>query len=67
MSNVESQVLELIQNNPVVVFSKSYCPYCTQTKSLLSASGAKAFILELDQVGTFGPLFFSQPRNMFLA
>jgi glutaredoxin 3 len=33
------------------VFSKSYCPYCKATKSLLSEQGAKAFIIELDQVG----------------
>ncbi|KAK0255831.1 Glutaredoxin [Friedmanniomyces endolithicus] len=32
------------------VFSKSYCPYCKATKSLLSEMGAKAYIIELDQV-----------------
>lgn len=32
------------------MFSKSYCPYCKQTKSLLSELGAKAYIIELDQV-----------------
>jgi hypothetical protein len=37
------------------VFSKSYCPYCTATKSLLTEHGAKAYIIELDQVGTFSP------------
>jgi glutaredoxin 3 len=35
------------------VFSKSYCPYCKATKSLLSEQGAKAFIIELDQVGMY--------------
>lgn len=33
------------------VFSKSYCPYCKATKSLLSELGAKAYIIELDEVG----------------
>lgn len=33
------------------VFSKSYCPYCKATKSLLSELGAKPYIIELDQVG----------------
>jgi len=40
----------IIDENPVVVFSKSYCPYCKATKSLLSESGVKAHILELDQI-----------------
>merc|ERR1711877_72021 len=34
----------------LAVFSKSYCPYCKATKSLLSELGAKPYILELDQV-----------------
>ncbi|EGP87651.1 unnamed protein product [Zymoseptoria tritici ST99CH_1A5] len=41
---------DIIDNNAVAVFSKSYCPYCKATKSLLSEQGAKAFIIELDQV-----------------
>lgn len=35
----------------IVVFSKSYCPYCKATKSLLSELGAKYEVLELDQIG----------------
>ena len=42
---------EIIDSNPVAVFSKSYCPYCKSTKALLSELGAKAYIIELDQVG----------------
>lgn len=34
------------------VFSKSYCPYCKASKSLLSELGVKPYIIELDQVGT---------------
>ena len=37
------------------VFSKSYCPYCKASKSLLSELGAKPYILELDQIGTLPP------------
>lgn len=45
------------------VFSKSYCPYCTASKKLLSESGAKFYTIELDQVGSFSPfpLSFSPP------
>lgn len=32
------------------VFSKSYCPYCSATKSLLSSLDAKFYAIELDQV-----------------
>ncbi|KAL9125635.1 MAG: hypothetical protein Q9217_005188 [Psora testacea] len=32
------------------VFSKSWCPYCKATKTLLSEMGAKFYTLELDQV-----------------
>ena len=38
------------------VFSKSYCPYCRATKSLLSEQGAKFYVLELDQVGGCSPM-----------
>lgn len=34
----------------VVVFSKSYCPYCTASKNLLNELGAKYTTLELDQL-----------------
>jgi hypothetical protein len=33
------------------VFSKSYCPYCRATKSLLTEVGARFYTIELDQVG----------------
>ena len=36
---------QIIQDNPVAVFSKSYCPYCKATKSLLSEMGAKPYIV----------------------
>jgi len=32
------------------VFSKSYCPYCTSTKRLLSEMNAKPKIFELDEM-----------------
>ncbi|KAF2716640.1 putative P450 monooxygenase [Polychaeton citri CBS 116435] len=40
----------IIDDNSVAVFSKSYCPYCKATKSLLSELGAKYYAIELDQV-----------------
>ncbi|KFY17506.1 hypothetical protein V491_04977 [Pseudogymnoascus sp. VKM F-3775] len=40
----------IIDENPVAVFSKSYCPYCKATKALLNEKGAKFYSIELDQV-----------------
>jgi glutaredoxin len=40
----------IIDENAVAVFSKSWCPYCKATKSLLSELGAKYYSIELDQV-----------------
>jgi glutaredoxin 3 len=48
---VVSKVEGLIKANKIVVFSKSYCPYCTQTKQLLSQLGASDVnVIELNQV-----------------
>jgi glutaredoxin 3 len=53
MSATKTKVQSIIDENPVAVFSKSYCPYCRQAKELLSQSGAKFYAIELDQVGTY--------------
>lgn len=43
---VEAQVAK----TPVVVYSKSYCPYCTETKNLLNELGVKYDVVELDVI-----------------
>lgn len=50
MVNAKQKAQGIIDDNSVVVFSKSYCPYCKATKSLLDTKGAKYFLMELDQV-----------------
>ncbi|KAJ2961279.1 hypothetical protein NQ176_g11013 [Zarea fungicola] len=40
---------KLIDENPVMVFSKSWCPYCKATKSLLSSLDVDFKTVELDQ------------------
>lgn len=50
MSAAKVKAQQIIDENSVAVFSKSYCPYCRATKSLLDESGAKYFSIELDQV-----------------
>ncbi|KAK1326243.1 hypothetical protein QJS10_CPA01g01278 [Acorus calamus] len=39
---------EIVSSNPVVVFSKSHCPYCTRVKQLLNKLGAAFKVVELD-------------------
>ncbi|KAF4121940.1 glutaredoxin 3 [Geosmithia morbida] len=50
MTSASAKAQQYIDNNAVVVFSKSYCPYCSATKSLLSSLDAKPTVLELDQL-----------------
>ncbi|XP_078431036.1 glutaredoxin-like [Wolffia australiana] len=40
---------EIVANEPVVVFSKTYCPYCTRAKKLLTLLGARFKVIELDK------------------
>jgi glutaredoxin 3 len=44
-----------IGSNDVVVFSKTYCPYCTATKALFDSLGVKYAVHELDKMGDDGP------------
>ena len=40
----------LIGAHDVMIFSKTYCPYCTRAKEAIQKLGVKAEILELDVV-----------------
>ncbi|KMZ67916.1 Glutaredoxin [Zostera marina] len=39
---------EIVSSNGVVVFSKSYCPYCNRVKDLFSKLGVTYKVVELD-------------------
>ena len=72
MSAARSQAQKIIDENPVVVFSKSYCPYCRASKALLAEKGAKFYVMELDQIGAafFFFLFFlseTYPQHFYVA
>mmetsp|Transcript_2888 Transcript_2888/g.7941 ORF Transcript_2888/g.7941 Transcript_2888/m.7941 type:complete len:179 (+) Transcript_2888:51-587(+) len=49
-----SSVENMIRNNKVVVFSKSFCPYCSATKNLFKSMDEDFEVLELDQMGGEG-------------
>lgn len=42
-------VKKLIAENSVMVFSGTYCPYCTKAKKYLAQAGANAFVVEIDK------------------
>ncbi|OLN96715.1 Glutaredoxin [Colletotrichum chlorophyti] len=50
MAVTKQKVQQIIDDNKVVVFSKSYCPYCRQTKSTLDELNTDYTVLELDQI-----------------
>ncbi|KAI4348182.1 hypothetical protein L6164_008936 [Bauhinia variegata] len=39
---------EIVSTNPVVVYSKTYCPFCVDVKQLLTNLGATYKVIELD-------------------
>lgn len=39
-----------IASNDIMVFSKSFCPYCTKTKALLDGMGLPFNVVELDKI-----------------
>lgn len=47
MANVK-EVERIINNNNVVVFSKTWCPYCKAAKAALNESKANYEVVELD-------------------
>jgi glutaredoxin 3 len=51
LAAAKTKVQALINENGVVVFSKSYCPYCASTKRSLNKLGAKYVLLELNEIG----------------
>ena len=41
---------EKIASDKVVVFSKSYCPFCTKAKTALNSTGVKYTLLEIEDL-----------------
>jgi len=52
---VPAQSIEqLVNTHEVMIFSKSYCPWCKRTKQLFEEMGIEFHALELDQIGEIG-------------
>merc|ERR1711982_284547 len=50
-NDLYTKIQAMIDDNKVMVFSKSYCPFAKQTKDLFKAKSIDAKIYELDQEG----------------
>ncbi|CAK9311965.1 unnamed protein product [Citrullus colocynthis] len=44
-----NEAKKIISSDPVVVFSKTYCGYCSSVKELLTRLGARYKVIELNQ------------------
>ncbi|KAL4571233.1 hypothetical protein LXL04_017986 [Taraxacum kok-saghyz] len=53
MSNAEASsadfVKKTVSSHPIVIFSKSYCPYCKRAKGIFNELNQKPYVVELDQ------------------
>ncbi|KAL1214567.1 Glutaredoxin-C3 [Cardamine amara subsp. amara] len=48
-NSVSAFVQNAILSNKIVIFSKSYCPYCLRSKRIFSELKEEPFVVELDQ------------------
>eukprot|EP00466_Bigelowiella_natans_P000048 jgi/Bigna1/32899/e_gw1.1.329.1 len=46
----EKEIQKLADDNTVVVFSKSYCPFCVRAKKVLKDVGMSPHVVELDKI-----------------
>ncbi|XP_076905180.1 monothiol glutaredoxin-S10-like [Bidens hawaiensis] len=54
-SRLQDTVKKTITDNPVVVYSKTWCSYSAEVKSLFNQLGVQPLVVELDQIGAQGP------------
>ena len=46
---MEQKIKDKIAENPLMIFSKDYCPFCTQVKDLFRSKGVEEFgCVEMD-------------------
>ncbi|CAH2051169.1 unnamed protein product [Thlaspi arvense] len=59
-SSLEETVKTTVADNPVVVYSKSWCSYSSEVKTLFKRLQVNPLVVELDELGTQG----SQLQNV---
>lgn len=54
-SGLEDTVKKTVSENPVVVYSKTWCSYSSEVKYLFKSLGVESRVIELDELGSEGP------------
>lgn len=54
-SRLEESVRRTVSENSVVVYSKTWCSYSSEVKSLFKRLGVEPLVIELDEMGPQGP------------
>ncbi|TQD74338.1 hypothetical protein C1H46_018402 [Malus baccata] len=54
-SRLEESVKKTVDENPVVVYSKTWCSYSSEVKTLFKRLGVEPIVIELDELGPQGP------------
>ncbi|KXZ47427.1 hypothetical protein GPECTOR_35g865 [Gonium pectorale] len=54
MASKAESIKQTVADNKVVVYSKTYCPYCTRVKGLFTELKVPHKVLELDGMGAEG-------------
>ncbi|KAG2491300.1 hypothetical protein HYH03_010306 [Edaphochlamys debaryana] len=54
MASAADKVKSFVGDSKVAIFSKTYCPYCTRVKGLMTELKVPFQVLELDNMGAEG-------------
>ncbi|CAL1411958.1 unnamed protein product [Linum trigynum] len=54
-ARLEETVKKTVAENPVVVYSKTWCSYSSEVKALFKKFGVEPLVIELDELGAQGP------------
>ncbi|XP_010263986.1 PREDICTED: glutaredoxin-C5, chloroplastic isoform X2 [Nelumbo nucifera] len=54
-SRLEESIKKTVSENPVVVYSKTWCSYSSEVKALFKRLGVEPLVIELDEMGPQGP------------
>ncbi|KAK1601398.1 hypothetical protein QYE76_016513 [Lolium multiflorum] len=54
-SRMEESVKKTLADNPIVIYSKSWCSYSMEVKGLFKRLGVEPHVIELDHLGAQGP------------
>jgi hypothetical protein len=58
-ASLSDMIMQKNAEHPVIVYSKTYCPYCHQAKELFASLGVQAKAIELDTLGALSACFLT--------